>query len=122
MHNESEQAKSWSQIYSEDTKKQSIPVIASWQLNERMYSFLHLCFYCSSSNMLSSLYTILDMMYERLFSIGMENYKVSISRKLQIDMERSRSMSGAVVMIYLHPMARVWKCVLKELLLISGNM
>ena len=36
MHNESEQARSWSQVFSEDTKKQSIPVIASWQLNERM--------------------------------------------------------------------------------------
>ena len=36
MHYESEQARSWSQVFSEDTKKQSIPVIASWQLNERM--------------------------------------------------------------------------------------
>ncbi|KAK1287346.1 hypothetical protein QJS10_CPB19g01456 [Acorus calamus] len=40
MHNESEQAKTWSQIYSEETKKQSIPVIASWRLNERMYGEL----------------------------------------------------------------------------------
>ncbi|KAK7311605.1 hypothetical protein RJT34_09858 [Clitoria ternatea] len=40
MHNESEQARSWSQVFSEDTKKQSIPVIASWQLNERMYGEL----------------------------------------------------------------------------------
>ncbi|XP_019415073.1 PREDICTED: uncharacterized protein LOC109326745 [Lupinus angustifolius] len=40
MHNESEQAKSWSQVFSEDTKKQSIPVVASWQLNERMYGEL----------------------------------------------------------------------------------
>lgn len=40
MHNESEQAKAWSQIYSEDTKRQSIPVIAAWQLNERMYGEL----------------------------------------------------------------------------------
>ncbi|XP_061345932.1 2,3-bisphosphoglycerate-dependent phosphoglycerate mutase 1-like [Gastrolobium bilobum] len=40
MHNESEQARAWSQVYSEDTKKQSIPVIASWQLNERMYGEL----------------------------------------------------------------------------------
>ncbi|GAU24557.1 hypothetical protein TSUD_148980 [Trifolium subterraneum] len=38
MHNESEQAKAWSQVFSEDTKKQSIPVIAAWQLNERMVS------------------------------------------------------------------------------------
>ncbi|XP_004500609.1 2,3-bisphosphoglycerate-dependent phosphoglycerate mutase 1-like [Cicer arietinum] len=40
MHNESEQAKAWSQVFSEDTKKQSIPVIAAWQLNERMYGEL----------------------------------------------------------------------------------
>ncbi|KAF8411494.1 hypothetical protein HHK36_004046 [Tetracentron sinense] len=40
IHNESEQAKAWSQVFSEDTKKQSIPVIASWQLNERMYGEL----------------------------------------------------------------------------------
>lgn len=36
MHNESDQAKAWSQIFSEETKKQTIPVIAAWQLNERM--------------------------------------------------------------------------------------
>ncbi|XP_014502258.1 uncharacterized protein LOC106762730 [Vigna radiata var. radiata] len=40
LHNESERAKSWSQVFSEDTKKQSIPVIAAWQLNERMYGEL----------------------------------------------------------------------------------
>ncbi|MED6204080.1 2,3-bisphosphoglycerate-dependent phosphoglycerate mutase 1 [Stylosanthes scabra] len=40
IHNESEQARQWSQVFSEDTKKQSIPVIASWQLNERMYGEL----------------------------------------------------------------------------------
>ncbi|CAL5043713.1 unnamed protein product [Urochloa decumbens] len=40
MHNESEQAHRWSQIYSEETKKQSIPVITAWQLNERMYGEL----------------------------------------------------------------------------------
>ncbi|KAJ1392052.1 Phosphoglycerate/bisphosphoglycerate mutase, active site [Sesbania bispinosa] len=40
MHNESEQAKEWSQVFSEDTRKQSIPVIAAWQLNERMYGEL----------------------------------------------------------------------------------
>jgi 2,3-bisphosphoglycerate-dependent phosphoglycerate mutase len=40
IHNESEQAKGWSTIYSEDTKKQSIPVITAWQLNERMYGEL----------------------------------------------------------------------------------
>ncbi|CAK9174266.1 unnamed protein product [Ilex paraguariensis] len=39
-HNESEQAKAWSQIFSEETKKQCIPVITAWQLNERMYGEL----------------------------------------------------------------------------------
>ncbi|XP_066399815.1 uncharacterized protein [Miscanthus floridulus] len=40
VHNESEQAHKWSQIYSEETKKQSIRVITAWQLNERMYGEL----------------------------------------------------------------------------------
>ncbi|KAL9274693.1 2,3-bisphosphoglycerate-dependent phosphoglycerate mutase 1-like protein [Drosera capensis] len=40
LHNESDQAKSWSQIYIEDTQKQSIPAITAWQLNERMYGEL----------------------------------------------------------------------------------
>ncbi|PAN24896.1 hypothetical protein PAHAL_4G260100 [Panicum hallii] len=40
MHNENEQAHRWSQIYSEETNKQSIPVITAWQLNERMYGEL----------------------------------------------------------------------------------
>ncbi|KAM7529256.1 hypothetical protein LguiB_032666 [Lonicera macranthoides] len=40
MHNESEQARVWSQIYSEYTKQQSIPVFKAWQLNERMYGDL----------------------------------------------------------------------------------
>ncbi|KAF5737975.1 phosphoglycerate mutase-like [Tripterygium wilfordii] len=40
MHTESEQAKEWCRIYSKETKKQSIPVITSWQLNERMYGEL----------------------------------------------------------------------------------
>ncbi|GLT37231.1 hypothetical protein SLA2020_115630 [Shorea laevis] len=40
IHNESDQARTWSQIYSQDTIKQSIPVIAAWQLNERMYGEL----------------------------------------------------------------------------------
>ncbi|KAL3621711.1 2,3-bisphosphoglycerate-dependent phosphoglycerate mutase 1 [Castilleja foliolosa] len=39
-HHETEQAKTWSQIYSECTKKESIPVIEAWQLNERMYGDL----------------------------------------------------------------------------------
>ncbi|KAG8632971.1 hypothetical protein MANES_18G069600v8 [Manihot esculenta] len=40
MHNESEQARAWSQIFSEDTMRQCIPVITAWQLNERMYGEL----------------------------------------------------------------------------------
>ncbi|XP_052200709.1 2,3-bisphosphoglycerate-dependent phosphoglycerate mutase 1 [Diospyros lotus] len=40
MHDESEQAKSWSQIFSDETKKQCIPVVTAWQLNERMYGEL----------------------------------------------------------------------------------
>ncbi|XP_011090512.1 uncharacterized protein LOC105171182 [Sesamum indicum] len=40
MHHETEQARIWSQIYSEGTKKQSIPVVKAWQLNERMYGEL----------------------------------------------------------------------------------
>ncbi|XP_058096733.1 2,3-bisphosphoglycerate-dependent phosphoglycerate mutase 1-like [Magnolia sinica] len=40
MHNESEQAKAWSQIFSDETTRQTIPVIAAWQLNERMYGEL----------------------------------------------------------------------------------
>ncbi|XP_020236951.1 uncharacterized protein LOC109816372 [Cajanus cajan] len=40
IHNESEQATTWTQVYSEKTRKQSIPVITAWQLNERMYGEL----------------------------------------------------------------------------------
>ncbi|ESW13142.1 hypothetical protein PHAVU_008G171600 [Phaseolus vulgaris] len=40
MHNESEQAREWSQVFCKDTKEHSIPVIAAWQLNERMYGEL----------------------------------------------------------------------------------
>ncbi|KAK4434179.1 2,3-bisphosphoglycerate-dependent phosphoglycerate mutase [Sesamum alatum] len=40
LHNENEQARTWSQIFSEETKKQCIPVITAWQLNERMYGEL----------------------------------------------------------------------------------
>ncbi|KAM7520746.1 hypothetical protein LguiB_019708 [Lonicera macranthoides] len=40
MHNESERATAWSQIFSEETKKQCIPVVTAWQLNERMYGEL----------------------------------------------------------------------------------
>ncbi|EPS62895.1 hypothetical protein M569_11891 [Genlisea aurea] len=40
LHNETEQAREWSQVLSEDTKKLCIPVITAWQLNERMYGEL----------------------------------------------------------------------------------
>ncbi|KAI7728406.1 hypothetical protein M8C21_009490 [Ambrosia artemisiifolia] len=40
VHNENEEAELWSQIYSDDTKNQSIPVVKAWQLNERMYGDL----------------------------------------------------------------------------------
>ncbi|KAJ6397960.1 hypothetical protein OIU77_018883 [Salix suchowensis] len=36
MHDESIQAKEWTQIFSEETIQQSIPVITAWQLNERI--------------------------------------------------------------------------------------
>uniref|UniRef100_A0A7N0ZUX9 phosphoglycerate mutase (2,3-diphosphoglycerate-dependent) n=1 Tax=Kalanchoe fedtschenkoi TaxID=63787 RepID=A0A7N0ZUX9_KALFE len=40
LHEESEQARAWSQVFSEETRKQSIPVVRAWQLNERMYGEL----------------------------------------------------------------------------------
>ncbi|KAL0543273.1 hypothetical protein IC582_018364 [Cucumis melo] len=40
MHDCSKQAEAWSQIYSDEAKKQSFPVIRAWQLNERMYGEL----------------------------------------------------------------------------------
>ncbi|XP_042030492.1 2,3-bisphosphoglycerate-dependent phosphoglycerate mutase 1-like isoform X2 [Salvia splendens] len=40
LHDENEQARVWSQIFSKDTKKQCIPVVTAWQLNERMYGEL----------------------------------------------------------------------------------
>lgn len=40
LHDENDQAREWSQIFSEETKKQCIPVITAWQLNERMYGEL----------------------------------------------------------------------------------
>ncbi|KAL1204229.1 2,3-bisphosphoglycerate-dependent phosphoglycerate mutase 2 [Cardamine amara subsp. amara] len=40
LHNESVKAKTWSHVFSEETRKQTIPVIAAWQLNERMYGEL----------------------------------------------------------------------------------
>ncbi|XP_078171919.1 2,3-bisphosphoglycerate-dependent phosphoglycerate mutase 1-like [Carex rostrata] len=39
-HNESARAEAWSEICSEETKNESIPVITAWQLNERMYGEL----------------------------------------------------------------------------------
>ncbi|KAF7130326.1 hypothetical protein RHSIM_Rhsim10G0158400 [Rhododendron simsii] len=40
VHDESEESRTWSQIHSENTKKQSIPVVKAWQLNERRYGEL----------------------------------------------------------------------------------
>ncbi|CDP01024.1 unnamed protein product [Coffea canephora] len=40
QHEENEQARAWSQIFSEETNKQCIPVLTAWQLNERMYGEL----------------------------------------------------------------------------------
>ncbi|OMO56023.1 Phosphoglycerate mutase 1 [Corchorus capsularis] len=39
-HTESDQAKEWTRVFSEETERQSIPVITAWQLNERMYGEL----------------------------------------------------------------------------------
>ncbi|TYJ46872.1 hypothetical protein E1A91_A02G149000v1 [Gossypium mustelinum] len=36
IRKESDRAKEWSQVFSEETKRQSIPVITAWELNERM--------------------------------------------------------------------------------------
>ncbi|XP_023004020.1 uncharacterized protein LOC111497455 isoform X4 [Cucurbita maxima] len=40
IHNCNKQAEAWSQIYSDEARKQSFPVIRAWQLNERMYGEL----------------------------------------------------------------------------------
>eukprot|EP00246_Nothoceros_aenigmaticus_P012394 TRINITY_DN3826_c0_g1_i1.p1 TRINITY_DN3826_c0_g1~~TRINITY_DN3826_c0_g1_i1.p1 ORF type:complete len:356 (+),score=53.63 TRINITY_DN3826_c0_g1_i1:323-1390(+) len=40
LHTESERAKAWSTIFSTETEQQSIPVVAAWELNERMYGEL----------------------------------------------------------------------------------
>ncbi|KAK7247449.1 hypothetical protein RIF29_42332 [Crotalaria pallida] len=40
IHDESEQATTWTRVFSEKTTEQSIPVITAWQLNERMYGEL----------------------------------------------------------------------------------
>lgn len=117
IHNESEQARAWSQIFSQDTKKQSIPVIASWRLNERMYLFFLWPFFLFVLKLSLSLNN--PAMTNKLVFPGTVNYKVSISRKRQIDMGRNKFMSGVGVMMYLPQMARAWKCVLKGPLLIS---
>lgn len=52
----------------------------------------------------------------------MENYRVLISKKQLIDTEKNKFMSGDAVMIYLHQMVKVWKCVLRELLPTSQNL
>ncbi|PPS18834.1 hypothetical protein GOBAR_AA01748 [Gossypium barbadense] len=36
IRKESDRAKEWSQVFSEETKRQSIPVITAWELNERI--------------------------------------------------------------------------------------
>ncbi|MBA0608492.1 hypothetical protein Godav_020706 [Gossypium davidsonii] len=41
IHKENDRAKEWSQVFSEETKRQSIPVITAWELNERMYIKFH---------------------------------------------------------------------------------
>nr|PNR39214.1 hypothetical protein PHYPA_019492 [Physcomitrium patens] len=40
LHNESYRARTWSRIFREDTDDEVIPLIAAWQLNERMYGEL----------------------------------------------------------------------------------
>lgn len=40
LHNESDRATAWSTIFSDDTKKDTIPVVIAWELNERMYGEL----------------------------------------------------------------------------------
>ncbi|CAI6004260.1 unnamed protein product [Closterium sp. NIES-65] len=40
LHEESQRAKDWSRIFSENTDEEIIPVITAWELNERMYGDL----------------------------------------------------------------------------------
>ncbi|CAI5519293.1 unnamed protein product [Closterium sp. Naga37s-1] len=40
LHEESQRAKDWSRIFSENTDEEIIPVITAWELNERMYGEL----------------------------------------------------------------------------------
>ena len=129
MHNESKEAKAWNQIYSEETKKQSIPVITAWQLNERMYvifyAWLHLPFPLHLTLKTLSqieLPAVFSLPLSLFFCIGMGNYRVLISRRQLKDMERKKCMSGVEVLIFLPLMVRVWKCVHRELLLTLENM
>lgn len=40
MHPNDDRMQAWANIYSEDTKTQTVPMICAWQLNERMYGEL----------------------------------------------------------------------------------
>ncbi|KAL1562308.1 phosphoglycerate mutase (2,3-diphosphoglycerate-dependent) [Salvia divinorum] len=48
LHDGNEQARAWSQIFSEDTNKQCIPVVTAWQLNVSLGTALVLVHYNSS--------------------------------------------------------------------------
>lgn len=53
---------------------------------------------------------------------GMGSFRVIISRKQLKDMERSRFINGVEVMMFGHPMERVWKCAWEGLLRILKSM
>ncbi|KAE8679794.1 pollen-specific protein C13-like [Hibiscus syriacus] len=92
MHNESEQAKAWSQIYSEETIKQSIPVIAAWQLNERISC------YCAGTE------------------------KQGLNKQETAErFGRKRFTSGAEVTIYLLPMASLEMCAQRAVAYFKDN-
>lgn len=40
IHSDEGKLEDWSKIYSEETKRQCIPIVRSWELNERMYGEL----------------------------------------------------------------------------------
>jgi phosphohistidine phosphatase SixA len=111
LHDESEQAKTWSQVFSDETKNQSIPVIPAWQLNERMYKYIWLSL---SLNILSFELIISFICFKTFLDVGMENYKVLTSKKQPRDMGKSKFTNGVGVMIFLLPKERVWRCVLRE--------
>lgn len=115
IHNESEQATTWTRVYSEKTTKQSIPVITAWQLNERMYAAINLC--------LCFLFVVYVQYILKGWSflpystsIGMGSYRALTSRRLLKDMGRRKCMSGEGVLIFLLQRVRAWKCVHRELL------